>query len=127
MTDWADSFYQQLDSDRLLAKHGPVLFYEASALIKIIPIATAGVILMPGAFDDIAIRAAIERMTGMTIPENKIIATICQRRLIEDILEEDFKEMWSQWKEKPGEKPTGFPILVCCPSGFRLGVYRFKE
>lgn len=67
--DPLDSFYQALDSERLLKEHAPSLLADAREVLTKNPHAkVAGMITMPDAPDAAAIRAFLGKVAGREVP-----------------------------------------------------------
>jgi len=84
--DSFDAFYQQLDSEALLKRHGPQLVAEAREILHGTPDAKiAGVVLTADSLEAVPFREMIANATGQPVPAAMMVG-ICPRAMVEQVL-----------------------------------------
>lgn len=120
--DWTETFYQELDSEELLQRHGPQLAIDALAMQESAPGSRfAGLIFLPDSDDALAFRRALAKVTGERVPDG-IMVGLCPRLLVEPILATQIAR--EQWQEEPWQDQAVLPVLVSARDGIRLGLFR---
>jgi hypothetical protein len=119
--DQFDAFYQQLDSQALLQRHGPQLAAKAREPLQENPDARiAGVVATPDSVDYRALRDAIAKATGRPQPDGLMVRLV-PRPVVEDVLAAHVPE--SRWKELPWQQQTVLPVVAPTRDGFRLAFF----
>lgn len=119
--DPLDSFYQELDSQRLLERHGPELLADARQILTDQPAArVAGTIFLPDSPELPGFRAALAQMSGQQIPDGLLIG-ICPRPLVEPLLRQKLDP--AAWLEEPWQTQQVLVVTVSTRDGFRFGCF----
>ncbi|MBK8097043.1 MAG: hypothetical protein IPK26_08050 [Planctomycetes bacterium] len=120
--DPLDSFYQELDSQNLLERHGPELLADARQILIDQPTARlAGTIFLPDSPELPGFRAALAQMSGQSIPDGMLIG-ICPRPLVEPFLRQQVDP--AAWLEEPWQAQQVLVVTVSTRDGFRFGFFR---
>jgi hypothetical protein len=121
----ADAFYQELDSEDLLNKHGPSLVADAKEILAAHSDARlGGTIIMPDSREAPAFRAALAKVTGKPMPEGLIVG-VCPRAMIEAVLTSHVGT--DRWKEDPWQQQEVLPVVVSTRDGFRFGFFEIAS
>ena len=120
--DPLDSFYQELDSQNLLERHGPELLADARQILTDQPMARlAGTIFLPDSPELPGFRAALAKISGQQIPDGMLIG-ICPRPLLEPLLRTKVDP--TAWLEEPWQSQQVLVVTVSTRDGFRFGFFK---
>ena len=115
------SFYQALDSERLLKEHAPSLLADAREVLTKNPHAkVAGMITMPDAPDAAAIRAFLGKVAGREVPPGLLVG-IVPRQAIEPTLRA--RAGTDHWQEQGWHRQSILPVIVTTRDGMRFGFF----
>lgn len=119
--DPLDAFYQQLDSEDLLRRHGAELVADARQVLSTHADArVAGLITLPDSRDGDAVRAALAASTGREVPQGLLVG-IVPRGMVENVLRAHVED--GHWREGAGEPQGVLPVVVSTRDGFRFGFF----
>lgn len=119
--DPIDTFYQHLDSERLLQLHGDTLADDARTILARTPTArVAGLILLPDAAEAATMRHALAQLVGSELPAGPLIAVV-PRAVVEPALAKYVGEQ--HWKEEPWQVQQTLPVVVSTRDGYRFGFF----
>lgn len=120
--DPLDSFYQQLDSDQLLKRHGPELLTEAREVLANNPeLRIAGLITQPDSSDAEGVRKMLAATAGKQVPAGIPLVGVVLRDAVEHLLESRCGNV--SWREEPWQQQLVFPVVVSTKDGFRFGFF----
>ena len=124
--DPLDAFYQQLDSEALLNRHGPDLVADARDILSKAPDArVAGLITTPDSRDAESVREMLARHTGRDVPAGQLMVGIVPRESVELIL---FDRVGNEpWKEESWQPQQVLAVVVSTRDGFRFGFFELRE
>lgn len=123
--DPLDSFYQQLDSEQLLRRHGAELVADAKQVLGTNGLArVAGLITLPDSRDAATIRAALAAATGSAVPEGLLVG-IVPRGMVEGLLRAHVAD--DLWQEGPGEAQGVLAVVVSTRDGLRFGFFGLQS
>lgn len=121
--DQFDAFYQQLDSEQLLKKHGPELVAEAREVLAGNGDArVAGVITTPDSREAGEIRSMLTKLSGRVVPEGTLLVGIVPRPMVESVLAAQVAD--DLWKEPAWEPQRVLPVVASTRDGFRFAFFR---
>jgi len=119
--DPLDAFYQQLDSETLLKRHGDDLVKDAHEILAKAPDArVAGVITFQDSREAGPLRQALARLEGHDLPEGLLVG-IVPRPMVEAVLAANVAE--EHWREQPWQPQQVLPVVVATRDGFRFGFF----
>jgi hypothetical protein len=119
--DPLDAFYQQLDSETLLKRHGDDLVKDAHEILAKAPDArVAGVITFQDSREAGPLRQALARLAGHDLPEGLLVG-IVPRPMVEAVLAANVAE--EHWREQPWQPQQVLPVVVATRDGFRFGFF----
>jgi hypothetical protein len=119
--DPTDSFWQHLDSEDLLKRHGAELATEAREVLARDPAArVAGMITAADSRDAAAMRTAISQASGQAVPEMLMVGLVA-RQAIEPLLAAYVGD--AHWKEEPWQQQRMLPVVVSTRDGYRFGFF----
>jgi hypothetical protein len=117
-----DSFWQQLDSENLLKRHGPELAAKAREAMSSAPSARfAGMITTADSRDAEALRGALGQASGRTLPSTLMVGPL-PRLAIEALLTQYVEDR--HWKDEPWQPQQVLPVVVATRDGYRFGFFR---
>jgi hypothetical protein len=120
--DPLDGFYQALDSEQLLRRHGPELRADAREIITEHPeLRVAGLITMPDSGDAEAVRRMLAAGTGQDVPPGKLMIGVVPRQSVEALLAHRCSEY--PWREESWQSQQVLPVVVSTKDGFRFGFF----
>ncbi len=120
--DPLDGFYQELDSEQLLRRHGPELLADAREVLAADPVArVAGLITLPDSADADAVRKMLLAGTGRDIPPGKLMVGTVPRSAVEGLL--DSRCAHIEWREESWQRQQVLPVVVSTRDGFRFGFF----
>jgi hypothetical protein len=119
--DPIDNFYQALDSEQVLKRHGPGLLAEARRLLAEAPSEPiAGLITMPDSNEAEALRSALGA-TASEVPAGTLMIGIVPRAAVEGLLASRCGDV--DWREEPWQQQQVLPVVVSTKDGFRFGFF----
>ena len=117
--DPTDAFYQQLDSEALLKRHGPDLARKAQRFVAANPdIRVAGLIAAPDSKEAAPLRQSWP--AGQVPPPGPLIEIIA-RRGVEPMLTQMVGT--DLWLESPGEPQRTLPVIAATRDGHRFAFF----
>jgi len=120
--DPVDGFYQELDSEQLLKRHGPELRADAREVLAANPEArVAGLITLPDSSEAEAVRRMLAAGTGQDFPAGKLLLGIMPRSAVEALLASRCSNV--EWREEAGQAQQMLPVVVSTKDGFRFGFF----
>jgi hypothetical protein len=120
--DPLDGFYQQLDSEQLLRRHGPELLADAREILGGSPeLRVAGLITLPDSGDAETVRKVLLAATGQDVPAGKLMVGVVPRGAVEGLLASRCSDV--QWREEPWQTQQVLPVVVSTKDGFRFGFF----
>lgn len=121
--DPIDGFYQALDSEQLLLRHGPELRADAREVLAANPaVRVAGLITLPDSADADSVRAMLATASGQPIPPGKLLVGVVPRAAVEGLLTSRCGDV--EWREEPWQDQQVLPVVVSTKDGFRSGSSR---
>jgi hypothetical protein len=124
--DPIDGFYQALDSEQLLRKHGPELRADAREILAEHPDArVAGLITMPDSSEAESVRKMLTAGTGQDVPPGKLMIGVVPRDAVEGLLTARCSDY--HWREEPWQPQQVLPIVVSTKDGFRFGFFTLAD
>ena len=115
-----DAFFQQLDSEDLLKKHGPHLVADAREILGGTPEArVAGLITTADSPDAPGVRAMLESATGRPVHGAPLVG-IVPRQFVETHLTRVPDHLW---REEPWQPQAVLPVVVSTRDGNRFGFF----
>jgi len=121
-----DTFYQHLDSEELLNRHGQDLVADArDILAKTSDARVAGLITTPDSRDAEPVREMLAKLTGRDVPAGQLMVGIVPRHAVESILSTRVGD--EPWKEQPWQAQQVLPVVVSTRDGFRFGFFGLGE
>ena len=124
--DPLDGFYQQLDSEQLLRRHGPELLADARKILATNADARiAGLITLPDSGDAEAVRRMLAAGTGQDVPAGKLMIGVVPREAVEGLLASRCKDV--EWREESWQSQQVLPVVVSTRDGFRFGFFELAE
>lgn len=120
--DPLDAFYQHLDSEQLLERHGAELLADAREILSGSPDArVAGLITLPDSRDAEAVRRMLAAATGQEVPAGRLMVGVVPRTVVERLLAARCSDV--AWQEEPWQRQQVFPVVVSTKDGFRFGFF----
>jgi hypothetical protein len=124
--DPIDGFYQALDSEQLLLRHGPELRQDAREILAQHPrIRVAGRITLPDASDAEAVRRMLAAGSGQDVPPGGLMIGVVPRESVEALLAARCSEF--PWREESWQPQQVLPVVVSTKDGFRFGFFALGE
>jgi hypothetical protein len=120
--DPLDAFYQHLDSEQLLKRHGAELLADAREILASNPNARiAGLITLPDSGDAPVVRKMQIAASGQDVPEGKLMVGVVPRESVEVLLTARCGEL--PWREESWDRQQVLPVVVSTRDGFRFGFF----
>jgi hypothetical protein len=124
--DPIDGFYQELDSEQLLRRHGPELRADAREILAGSPDARiAGLITLPDSGEGEKLRGLLAAATGQDVPAGKLLVGIVHRAAVEGLLTSRCGDY--DWREEPWQTQQVLPVVVSTKDGFRFGFFALGD
>ena len=123
--DPLDAFYQQLDSETLLKRHGDDLVKDAREILAKAPDArVAGVITFQDSREAGPLREALAKLAGRDLPEGLLVG-ILPGQVVDDVLTANVGD--EHWREQSWQPQEVLPVVVATRDGFRFGFFRLAD
>lgn len=120
--DPLDAFYQHLDSEQLLKRHGQELLADAREILANSPDARiAGLITLPDSSDAESVRKMLIAATGQDVPAGKLMVGVVPRNAVEAVLTSRCADI--PWREESWQRQQVLPVVVSTRDGFRFGFF----
>jgi hypothetical protein len=124
--DPIDGFYQALDSEQLLKRHGPELRADAQEILAADPsVRVAGLITLPDSGDAEAVRRMLSASAGHDVPAGKLMIGVVHRSAVEDLLAARCSDF--DWREEAWQPQRVLPVVVSTKDGFRFGFFALGD
>ena len=121
-----DAFYQHLDSEQLLKRHGAELLADAREVLAGNPDARiAGLITLPDSGDAENVRKMLTAATGQDVPAGKLLVGVVPRGAVEHLLTSRCGEV--PWREESWQRQQVLPVVVSTRDGFRFGFFGLRD
>jgi len=119
--DPSESFYQELDSEQLLKKHGQELVVDAREALGEDPDArVAGLITTPDSGDARQVREMLSKLTGQAVGTGLMVGLV-PRQIVEALLSARVGR--EPWSEEPWQRQSVLPVVVSTRDGHRFGFF----
>ena len=119
--DPADAFYQEMDSQDLLDRHGAALVADAQEVLATEPMArVAGLITMPDSRDAGPLRQTLEKVTGQPVPAGLMVGLVPRQSVESLLLAQPY---FDGWREESWQEQRVLAVVVSTRDGFKFGFF----